>query len=125
MEARLCTAIVDTELIARVTLIRERIARVVENDVEYYEQVQMMRRIHQLPQFVVGEQRILRESRFRGDEVVNAITVVGIRIKLKVLQNRAEPNGARSQLLDVRKLVLDARELSTLKSRKVGVVERF
>ncbi len=76
-----------------------------------------------MAEFVVGSRRVARETRFCADEVVNAVAVISIWIEGKVLEDRAEPNGSGSELLDVGKLLRHARECSALKAEEVRIVE--
>ena len=71
---------------------------------------------------VVGVGWVLGEARLRLQEVVDAVTVVGVRIVGRVGQYGGEPKGAGAERLDVGQLCLNAGEGAALVTIESGVV---
>jgi len=66
-----------------------------------------MRGINEVSQFIVSLLRVVCESRFRVKEIVNSVPMVYL-TKLKVSQDRTQPDCADTELLQVRELILDS-----------------
>src|SRR5437016_14381907 len=84
----------DAQLIGWIALIRVRVSRVVQDDIEYDEESLLMCRIHQLTKFIVGVEGIISQARLGAKKVVNAVAVIGMRVKRKILENRTKPDRA-------------------------------
>jgi hypothetical protein len=98
---------------------------VVQHNIQDYVQALFVGGIHQRSQFIIGAFGILRESRIGAQEIVDAVAVIGAFIERHVLENGAQPDGARAKSLDIAQLVLDSGKVPTLKSKETGVVERL
>src|SRR5579871_2457456 len=124
MKAGLRALIADAELVRRIAHVGEGVACVIQHDVEDHEQILLVGSVDERAEFVVGCGGSVGESGLRANEVVDAVSVIGIRIELKILEHRAEPDRSCTELLDVLKLLLNARKLSALESVEVGIVKR-
>ena len=123
MKAGLGAMVRDTGLVAGVALVRKCISCVVQNDVEYDKKILLVGGFDKLPQFIVGARGVVGESRLRSQEVVDAITVIGALVKWQILKHRAKPDRASPKLLDIAKLLLDSRKLSSLETEESRVVK--
>src|SRR5437660_2682720 len=79
--------------------------------------------IDQRSQLIVGVLRVLSKARVRAQEMVNAVSMVRAVFKGHVLEDGAEPDGACSESLNIRELLLNAREISALKTEEVRVIK--
>ena len=123
MKAGLRSLVVDAELVCRIALVGKCVARVVQHNVEDNEQILLVGCIYKGAEFVVSGGRIVGEARLGGDEVVDTVAVICVWIEGKVLEHRTQPDRPGSELLDVGKLLLHAREFSALESEEVRVIE--
>ena len=85
MKAGLRSLIADAELICRIALIRECVSGVIQHSVEDHKQILHMGGVHKAAQLIVGRGRIVGETRFGADEVVDAIAVVCVLIEPEIL----------------------------------------
>ena len=108
-----------------IAIVGEDIAGVVEDNIKNHVKPGLMGGIHQRAQFVVGVGRLGREKRLRPEKIVDAVAVIAAAVKRKVLQHRAEPDGAGSQALDIAELLLDPGKLAALILVVIRVIERL
>ena len=123
MKAGLRAIVLDTGLVAGIALVRKCISCVVQNDVEYDKKILLVGGIDKLPQFIVGARGVVGESRLRSQKVVDAVTVIGALVKWQILKHRAKPDRASPKLLDIAKLLLDSRKVSSLETEESAVVK--
>ncbi len=97
----------------------------VQNNIENHVQALCVSGIDERAQFVVGVLGILGKSRIGAQEIMNAIAVVGAIFKRSVFEDWAEPYSASAEPLYVGQLVLDSREVATLKTKEIRIIERL
>ena len=99
----------------------------VEDDVEDYGQSLVVSGVNEFAQLVIRGSGILGETRIGCEEVDDAVTVVAVRVVHRVTgvsEDRAEPDGAESQILNVAQLRLGPAEGAALVIIVGGVVPR-
>src|SRR5207302_10703490 len=94
---------------------------VVQHNIEDDIHPELVGVVDQLAQFAVGFGGGGSEARFGGQEVLNAIAVVGSLIELRVLQHRGEPDGPDAQISQVRQLRSHSFKGASLKSSKRSI----
>ena len=99
---------VDAVAFAGIADVGEHIASVVQHDVKDDVQAKLVGGIYQGAEFIVGIVGIAGEAGIDVQKIVNAVTVIRALLKGYVLENRTQPDGACAELLDVRKLILNA-----------------
>src|SRR6266481_1434532 len=99
----------------------EHVARVVQHDIQDHVYAQAVSFIHEAAQFLFGQGGGGAKARFDGQEVLNAIAVIGMGIKLAILEHRREPQRPDPQVFEVGKFGLDPVESSALELAELGV----
>src|ERR1700682_6183147 len=82
-----------------------------------------MCRVDQRAQFFVSAQGVIRKTRLRTDEVVDAVTVVSVRVERKVLESRTEPDSSGAEALDIGELLLNPGKRPALKAEEIGIIK--
>src|SRR5262249_10479803 len=105
--------------------VAEYIAGMVEHDVEDYVDAPGMSLVHYRPQLVIrslwvasGSYRVRGKARLGVQEILDAVTVVCLRVILAILEARGQPDCSRAELVDVVELLTDAFECAALKLLK-------
>jgi hypothetical protein len=74
---------------------------VIQDDIKNYVKALTVCGVNKGAKLSVGVVGIAGEAGIDVEKIVNAVAVIGAALKRNVLENRTDPDGARSQLFDV------------------------